>query len=241
VVLRRGQVLGRRAQEACEIWAKRAAAGAQRRRERVVVGAGAGGGGPANFGPRGPQNLPLWTSIYSINSELAKFAKNHESQNVLFYDATSLFATRTSQTQFTLLSDQISHRGHPTEAGYKTWEDSIASKCKAIVQKQKRLEKEKQQEEENKPFHEQALDMVNDFVKDPLGFMNDDDEYFREGLTDDLYGNDEYGDDLFNRFGDDDGIDWQEGDGGGDDDFVRSNNDGAADDDRGAADDDKRL
>jgi len=80
--------------------------------------------------------LPLWTSIYSINKALKKFANSEEQTNVFFFDATKIFAERDQGSRYVLRSDRISIRGHPTHAGFRSWEEAIVSKLKDILEKQ---------------------------------------------------------------------------------------------------------
>lgn len=78
---------------------------------------------------------PLWTSIRAINRELRKFADKHD--RVIFFDATDLFAEKVGKS-YTLLTDQISIRGHPTERGFSVWEDEIVKKLEQILVTMKR-------------------------------------------------------------------------------------------------------
>lgn len=78
-----------------------------------------------------PTEKPLWTSIRAINKELKKFADKNE--RVLFFDATELFATKLSSNKYQLLTDRISDRGHPTEEGFRIWEDEIVKKLEQII------------------------------------------------------------------------------------------------------------
>ena len=87
------------------------------------------------------RRMPLWTSIFAINKQLFKFCEKHE--QVDFFDATNIFAERKtadggSQKFFTLLSDRISARGHPTELGYLKWEDAMVEKIQEILAEMKR-------------------------------------------------------------------------------------------------------
>ena len=75
--------------------------------------------------------LPLWTSITSINNELKKFCAKHD--RVSFFDATEFFAEQEDGDTWVLKTDMISFRGHPTEAGYKIWEDAIVEKAKKVL------------------------------------------------------------------------------------------------------------
>lgn len=70
------------------------------------------------------RKLPLWTSVSAINAELAKFASKND--RVYFFDATKIFTEReASADTYTLKTDMISIRGHPTRAGFEKWEESI--------------------------------------------------------------------------------------------------------------------
>ena len=77
--------------------------------------------------------IPLWPAILKINSVLHKFADKHE--KVSFFDATDLFATRRGPYSYTLLSEMISPRGHPTEMGFKKWEDAVVHRLELMTKK----------------------------------------------------------------------------------------------------------
>jgi hypothetical protein len=74
---------------------------------------------------------PLWTSIRAINKELKKFADHNE--RVTYFDATPVFTTKLGNNQYQLLSDRISERGHPTEYGFRVWEDEMVKKLDEII------------------------------------------------------------------------------------------------------------
>ena len=74
---------------------------------------------------------PLWTSIRAINKELKKFADKND--RVTFFDATELFATKLSSNKYQLLTERITDRGHPTEEGFRVWEDEIVKKLAQII------------------------------------------------------------------------------------------------------------
>jgi hypothetical protein len=74
---------------------------------------------------------PLWTSIRAINKELKKFADKND--RVIFFDATELFAKKLSSNRYQLLTDRITDRGHPTEEGFRVWEDEIVKKLEQII------------------------------------------------------------------------------------------------------------
>jgi len=87
----------------------------------------------ASFKRRDPTKLfikqtatPLWPAISVINNNLRRFCEKHP--HVTFFDATDIFAERTERGAYILKSDMISVRGHPTEAGFRAWEDNVASK-----------------------------------------------------------------------------------------------------------------
>ena len=88
------------------------------------------------------RRMPLWTSIFAINKQLFKFCEKHE--RVDFFDATNIFAERRkhddggSQKFFTLMSDMISARGHPTEMGFLKWEDAMVVKIEEVLGEMKR-------------------------------------------------------------------------------------------------------
>jgi len=71
------------------------------------------------------RKLPLWTSISAVNRKLQKFAKNTEGGKVIFFDATNLFTEKEDPHTYTLKSDMITLRGHPTQMGFETWEKEI--------------------------------------------------------------------------------------------------------------------
>ena len=78
--------------------------------------------------------LPLWTSITAINKELRKFAAKHE--YVTFFDATGIFTERVEGSKFVLKSSHTSIRGHPTERGFKEWEEKISEKLTKMLKEQ---------------------------------------------------------------------------------------------------------
>ena len=87
------------------------------------------------------RRMPLWTSIYAINQQLFKFCEKHD--KVDFFDATNIFAERKttesgSHRFYTLKSDLISARGHPTELGYLQWEDEIVKQALYILENMKK-------------------------------------------------------------------------------------------------------
>ena len=92
----------------------------------------------ASFKRRDPTKLfikqtdtPLWPAISVINNNLRRFCEKHP--HVTFFDATDIFAERTERGVYILKSDMISVRGHPTEAGFRAWEDVVASKLKYML------------------------------------------------------------------------------------------------------------
>lgn len=86
--------------------------------------------GGRNFVHRSAQ--PFWTSIKAINRELKKFAEQQGPDRVFFFDATSLFTAKEGK-QYTLLTDLLTVRGHPTEKGFALWEDAIVDKVHKIL------------------------------------------------------------------------------------------------------------
>ena len=80
--------------------------------------------------------LPLWPAISAINSALQKFSEHHE--KVTFFDATDIFAERIERGSWMLLTDRISHRGHPTEEGFERWEDEVAKKLGTMLEKDRK-------------------------------------------------------------------------------------------------------
>ena len=92
----------------------------------------------ASFKRRDPTKLfikqsetPLWPAISVINNNLRRFCEKHP--HVTFFDATDIFAERTERGAYILKSDMISVRGHPTEAGFRAWEDNVAAKLKYML------------------------------------------------------------------------------------------------------------
>ena len=78
---------------------------------------------------------PLWPSINVINNNLRRFAEKHD--HVSFFDATEIFASRSGRGAWILKSDMISVRGHPTEDGFRAWEDAVSAKLKYMHTKPK--------------------------------------------------------------------------------------------------------
>ena len=163
---------------------------------------------------------PLWTSIRAINRELRKFAEKHE--RVTFFDATNVFATREGKKKYTLQSNMISSRGHPTEAGFIAWEDEVLQRLEQILADMKN----------NKPHL---------FPNQPSSSSNSD--------GDDNYDiSQEYLDFDFDNLGDDDDVpdDYFKND---DDNFVIEQEDGRGaprssrpvDDDAGGSGDDDSI
>lgn len=74
---------------------------------------------------------PLWTSIYAINQELKKFAKNQP--RVDYFDATFVFASSLGGSKYRLDSSRIDARGHPTAAGFRAWEDAIVRRLDEVL------------------------------------------------------------------------------------------------------------
>mmetsp|Transcript_10743 Transcript_10743/g.16208 ORF Transcript_10743/g.16208 Transcript_10743/m.16208 type:complete len:306 (+) Transcript_10743:84-1001(+) len=75
---------------------------------------------------RDSQHIPVWTAIHEINRQLHDFCQHTD--QVAFYDPTSLFTSRTEKGEYRLLTDYISPRGHPTQWGYKLWLNEIQQK-----------------------------------------------------------------------------------------------------------------
>jgi hypothetical protein len=74
---------------------------------------------------------PLWTSIRAINRSLREFAAKNKDR-VQFFDATNIFTAKVGKS-FTLLTDRISVRGHPTVDGFRRWEDAIVTTLENIL------------------------------------------------------------------------------------------------------------
>jgi hypothetical protein len=74
---------------------------------------------------------PLWTAVYAINKELQAFADEHD--NVDFFDATPVFASKLPKGKYELHSAKITARGHPTPAGFRDWEDAIVVRLNSIL------------------------------------------------------------------------------------------------------------
>jgi hypothetical protein len=78
--------------------------------------------------------IPVWTAIHEVNSALHKFAR--KTPHVTFFDATSIFAEQTDKRGgYTLISDYISPRGHPTIEGFKIWLSAIEKQMKVWKEK----------------------------------------------------------------------------------------------------------
>jgi hypothetical protein len=85
--------------------------------------------------------IPLWTSIQSINKQLKAFADKHE--RVDFFDSTDLFVKKSGggkKTRYTLLTDRISIRGHPTTLGFTMWEDKVVERLEKILMELRRVQ-----------------------------------------------------------------------------------------------------
>jgi hypothetical protein len=74
---------------------------------------------------------PLWTSIRVINKALRDFAAKNKDR-VHFFDATDIFTKKVGKS-YTLLTDRISIRGHPTELGFRLWEDAMVATLEDIL------------------------------------------------------------------------------------------------------------
>ena len=96
--------------------------GVTKSRERV---------GGTSMSKKQTADKPLWTSIRAINKELKKFADKND--RVMFFDGTELYAKKLSSNKYQLLTDRISDRGHPTEEGFRIWEDEIVKKLDQIM------------------------------------------------------------------------------------------------------------
>ena len=78
------------------------------------------------------KNPPLWPAVQKINHELHAFCKKNK--HVMFYDATELFTTgHRHATDYTLLTDFISPRGHLTVEGYKVWLNEVDKTIKHML------------------------------------------------------------------------------------------------------------
>jgi hypothetical protein len=77
------------------------------------------------------RKLPLWTSITAVNRQLRRFAEKH--QNVFFFDSTRIFAEREGGNTFTLKTDMISIRGHPSPKGFEAWEKAIVERATSLL------------------------------------------------------------------------------------------------------------
>ena len=74
---------------------------------------------------------PLWPAINVINNNLRRFAEKHD--HITFFDCTDVFASRSGRGAWILKSNMISVRGHPTEDGFRAWEDAVAAKLKYML------------------------------------------------------------------------------------------------------------
>jgi hypothetical protein len=131
---------------------------------------------------------PLWTAVYAINRELQAFADKND--NVDFFDATPVFASKLPKGKFELHSAKISARGHPTPAGFRDWEDAIVVRLNSILTVMK----------QQKPELFSVLDQVTDDDAglpnrtDHPGFGFDEDEAPDMGIrpyADDFFANEE--------------------------------------------------
>ena len=78
------------------------------------------------------RNPPLWPAVQTINHELHAFCKKNK--HVMFYDATELFTTSHPRaTDYTLLTDFISPRGHLTVDGYTVWLNEVEKAVKHML------------------------------------------------------------------------------------------------------------
>jgi hypothetical protein len=103
--------------------------------------------------------IPVWTAIHEVNSALHKFAR--KTPHVTFFDATSIFAEQQGKRGgYTLISDRVSPRGHPTIEGFKIW--------LSAVEKQMKVWKEKM-------IEAQAADKANEWrIDHDLGYYYND-------------------------------------------------------------------
>lgn len=78
--------------------------------------------------------IPVWTAIHEVNAALHKFAK--KTPHVTFFDVTSVFAEqRGKRGGYTLISDYISSRGHPTVEGFKLWLSAVEKQMEVWKQR----------------------------------------------------------------------------------------------------------
>eukprot|EP00546_Thalassionema_frauenfeldii_P014614 CAMPEP_0178930140 /NCGR_PEP_ID=MMETSP0786-20121207/21046_1 /TAXON_ID=186022 /ORGANISM="Thalassionema frauenfeldii, Strain CCMP 1798" /LENGTH=700 /DNA_ID=CAMNT_0020606587 /DNA_START=294 /DNA_END=2396 /DNA_ORIENTATION=- len=78
--------------------------------------------------------LPLFKSIFAINSQLRRFADKHD--GISFFDATKIFTERGENGKYILQSERISIRGHPTLVGFEMLEEAMAMKLKKMFEKE---------------------------------------------------------------------------------------------------------
>ena len=118
--------------------------------------------------------LPLWPAISAINSALQKFSEHHE--KVTFFDATDIFAERIERGSWMLLTDRISHRGHPTEEGFERWEGEVAKKLGTLLEKDRK--KREKRDEGASPWVEveedQRIEVKNEGLDDSEGVKSDE-------------------------------------------------------------------
>jgi len=134
------------------------------------------------------QDTNLWPSVHTINQELKKFAG--ENANVKFFDSTSIFATQSNgDGEYTLLTDKITVRGHPTEEGFHDWLDAVRKNAVPLVKAQRdmygALQDDDDEEDDNELFVGDddflglyGYDDLNDQLEESLEAENavDDDE-----------------------------------------------------------------
>jgi len=114
---------------------------------------------------------PLWTSIKAINKELRKFADKHDDR-VTFFDSTGLFTAKEGK-KYTLLTDLITVRGHPTALGFEKWENAIVEKLHNVLN----IMKEEQPDLFESPKNKTQNDFdVVDIIEDSLPEDDDMDE-----------------------------------------------------------------
>ena len=74
---------------------------------------------------------PVWPAVHLINDKLKEFCTKHD--NIVFFDATPIFASNEGGGKHKLHDELISPRGHPSELGFATWEGHIMGKLHKMI------------------------------------------------------------------------------------------------------------
>lgn len=129
------------------------------------------------------KDVNLWPSVHTINLELKKFAG--ENPNVKYFDSTAVFAEQKNGKDYTLLTDKISPRGHPTEEGFHDWLDAVGKSSAPLIKEQREI------------YNDEDDDLWSN-----MDFQGDD--MLPMYGYDDIVNEDYYGDDVEEEEGEDD-------------------------------------